>query len=76
MYTKSGARLNGNWAIAIVIQMIGGELNNATATSPSFMGFGLLTAILQAALVIAFIWLMIKLSRVLGAYESKLKAKT
>ena len=31
MYTKSGARLNGNWAIAIVIQMIGGELNNATA---------------------------------------------
>jgi len=56
--------------------MIGGELNNATATSPSFMGFGLLTAILQAALVIAFIWLMIRLSRVLGAYESKLKAKT
>ena len=43
---------------------------------PAFTGFGLLTAILQAALVIAFIWLMIKLSRVLGAYESKLKAKT
>ena len=33
MYTKSGARLNGNRAIAIVIQMIGGELNNATTTA-------------------------------------------
>jgi hypothetical protein len=41
-----------------------------------FMGFGLLTTLLQAALVVAFIWLMIKLGRVLGAYESKLKAKT
>ena len=41
-----------------------------------FMGFGILSAILQTALVIAFIWLMIKLSRVLSAYESKLKAKT
>ena len=43
---------------------------------PGFMGFGIITTILQAALVIAFIWLMIKLGRVLGAYESKLKAKT
>ena len=33
MYTKNGARLNGNWDIAIVIQMIGGELNNATTTA-------------------------------------------
>jgi len=41
-----------------------------------FIGFGIVTTILQAALVIAFIWLMIKLSRVLGAYEAKLKAKT
>jgi len=43
---------------------------------PVFMGFGILTTILQAVLVIAFVWLMIKLSRVLSAYESKLKAKT
>jgi hypothetical protein len=43
---------------------------------PGFVGFGILTTLLQAALVIALIWLMIKLSRVLGAYESKLKAKT
>lgn len=41
-----------------------------------FIGFGIVATILQAALVIAFIWLMIKLSRVLGAYEAKLKAKT
>jgi hypothetical protein len=41
-----------------------------------FLGFGLIATLLQAALVIAFIWLMIKLGRVLDAYESKLKAKT
>ena len=41
-----------------------------------FMDFGILATLLQAALVIVFIWLMIKLSRVLDAYESKLKAKT
>jgi hypothetical protein len=41
-----------------------------------FAGFGIFVTLLQAALVIAFIWLMIKLSRVLDAYESKLKAKT
>ena len=40
-----------------------------------FMGFGILATLLQAALVIAFIWLIIKLSRVLDAYEAKLKAK-
>jgi len=43
---------------------------------PVFMGFGILTTLLQVVLVIAFVWLMIKLSRVLSAYESKLKAKT
>ena len=41
-----------------------------------FMGLGILTTLLQAALIVAFIWLMIKLSRVLDAYELKLKAKT
>jgi hypothetical protein len=41
-----------------------------------FMGFGIVTTLLQAALVVAFIWLMIKLSKVLDAYELKLKAKT
>jgi hypothetical protein len=41
-----------------------------------FMGFGILATLLQAALVIAFVWLIIKLSRVLDAYEAKLKAKT
>ena len=41
-----------------------------------FMGFGLIATLLQAALVISFVWLMIKLSRVLDAYETKLKAKT
>jgi len=40
-----------------------------------FMGFGILATLLQAALVIAFIWLILKLSRVLDAYEAKLKAK-
>jgi hypothetical protein len=41
-----------------------------------FIGLGILTTLLQAALIVAFIWPMIKLSRVLDAYESKLKAKT
>jgi len=43
---------------------------------PGFVGFGIITTLLQAALVIAFIWLMIRLSRALGAIESNLKAKT
>jgi len=43
---------------------------------PGLLGFGFVTTILQAALVIALIWLMIKLSRVLGAYEARLEAKT
>lgn len=40
-----------------------------------FIGFGIVPMILQAALVIAFIWLMIKLGRLLDAYSSKLKLK-
>ena len=43
---------------------------------PGFVGFGILSSLLQTALVVAFIWLMIKLGRVLSAYETKLKAKT
>ena len=43
---------------------------------PGFMGFGIIATLLQAALVIAFVWLIIKLGRVLEAYESKLKVKT
>lgn len=39
-----------------------------------FMGFGIVTTVLQATLVIAFVWLVIKLGTVLSAYESKLKA--
>ena len=41
-----------------------------------FVGFGIVGLILQAALVIAFIWLLMKLGRVLEAYETKLKSKT
>jgi hypothetical protein len=41
-----------------------------------FLGFGVLSTLLQAALVVAFIWLMVKLGRVLDAYSSKLKVKT
>jgi len=40
------------------------------------MGFGIFATLLQAALVVAFIWLIYRLSRVLEAYETKLKAKT
>ena len=43
---------------------------------PGFLGFGILATLLQTALVIAFIWLIFKLGRVLDAYEMKLKAKT
>jgi hypothetical protein len=42
---------------------------------PGFMGFGIVATILQAALVIAFIWLILKLGRVLSAYEAKIKTK-
>jgi hypothetical protein len=40
-----------------------------------FMGFGIFATLLQAALVVAFVWLIFRLSRVLEAYESKLKTK-
>jgi len=40
------------------------------------LGFGILSTLLQAALVIAFIWLLIKLGKVLDAYSTKLKVKT
>ena len=44
--------------------------------APGFMGFGILSTLLQAALIVAFVWLIIKLGRVLSAYETKLKATT
>jgi hypothetical protein len=40
------------------------------------MGLDLFPMILQTAVAIAFIWLMIKLSRVLDAYASRLRVKT
>ncbi|HUK50059.1 MAG TPA: hypothetical protein VLV18_03400 [Terriglobales bacterium] len=41
-----------------------------------FIGLGLFPLILQTAVAIAFIWLAIKLSRVLDAYTSRLTTKT
>jgi len=38
-----------------------------------FVGFGLIPMIFEAALVIAFVWLMIKFGKVLDAYSAKLK---
>lgn len=40
------------------------------------IGLGIIPMILQAAVLIAFIWLIIKLGRVLDVYSSKLKVKT
>ena len=37
-----------------------------------FVGFWLIQTIFEAAIVIAFVWLMIKLGRVLDAYSAKL----
>ena len=42
----------------------------------NFMGFGLIPTILQTAVAIAFIWLMLKLGRVLDAHSSKITAKS
>ena len=38
-----------------------------------FVGFGFVPMIFEAAVVIAFVWLMIKFGKVLDAYSSKLK---
>jgi hypothetical protein len=40
-----------------------------------FFGFGLIRGIITAAVAIAFIWLLLKLAKLVDAYSEKLKAK-
>jgi hypothetical protein len=41
-----------------------------------FIGFGLVPTILEIAVVIALVWLMVKLGRLVDIYASKLKVKS
>jgi hypothetical protein len=41
-----------------------------------FIGFGLVPTILEIAVVIALVWLMIRLGRLADTYSANLKVKT
>ena len=52
------------------------EVNGTMPPVHYFVGFGLIPAILQIVVVIAIIWLVIKIGKLADAYSAKLKAKT